>query len=385
MNIVVLGAGMMGQAIAFDLVHNTPKCKLSIVDNNKNALHTTKQFLNNYTVNYQQLDITNKIEIQKLFQNNDIAISAVPYFFNMKLTKLAIQNHTHLIDLGGNNTVVQQQKSLYKKAEKEHVTIIPDSGLAPGLTSVITRHIVEQFDQIDSIKIRVGGLPQKPKPPLNYQLVFSPYGLINEYVEDAIILKKGKIITKPSLTEIEHITFPQPFGTMEAFLTSGGCSTLPYTYQHKIGYLDYKTIRYPGHCILFKTILNLGMANTTPLKINQHQIIPREILIHQLKKNLPINQQDVVLIKIITKGIQNNKLTTKEYTIIDYYDTTHKITAMMRTTGYPVAITAQLINNKTITTPGVFCPEEIVPPQTFLKELTKRNIKLQQNTKTTKR
>ena len=163
------------------------------------------------------------------------------------------------------------------------------------------------------------------------------------------------------MTELEKIKFPEPFGELEAFNTSGGCSTLPYTYKEKIGYLDYKTIRYPGHCEKFKPLL---------------KIKPREKLIAYLKNNLPSNEKDTVLMKVYSKGKKDDGLIDLEYTMIDYYDEKNSITSMMRTTGYPVSIIAQMIENGLIKKPGVFGSEEIVPCKPFFNELEKRDIRI---------
>ena len=232
------------------------------------------------------------------------------------------------------------------------------------------------MDSTDYVKLRVGGLPIHPEPPLDYQIVFSPYGLINEYVEDAIVLDHSRIIKKKSLTELEAIEFPEPFGELEAFLTSGGCSTLPYTYNDKIDYLDYKTIRYPGHCKKFKTLLDLGFAEEKEIKIGEQKVVPRDLFANLLVKNLPINGRDVVLLKVLGEGMKDGEKRYLEYTMIDYYDEVNDITAMMRATGYPVSITAQMIASSIIDNRGVFCSEEIVPCKPFFEELEKRDIKI---------
>ncbi|HEX08406.1 MAG TPA: saccharopine dehydrogenase, partial [Thermoplasmatales archaeon] len=298
----------------------------------------------------------------------------LPYMFNYELAKIAIETKTHFLDLGGNNDIVEREMSLAKKAKRENVLIIPDCGLAPGLASVITRDIVDKMDHVDYVKIRVGGLPLHPKPPLNYQIVFSPYGLINEYVEDAIVLDHGNIIRKKSLTDIETVEFPEPFGKMEAFLTSGGCSTLPYTYKDKIDYLDYKTVRYPGHCEKFKLLVDLGLTKKEKIVINGGSIAPIDFLARILLESLPKNEPDVVLLKILSKGELNGEKCKIEYTMIDYYDERNKITAMMRTTGYPTSITAQMIERGDITERGVLTPEKVVPPDIMFEELRKRGI-----------
>ena len=381
MKIIVLGSGMMGRALAYDLCKYSNFDSIAIADKNKKSLQLANFFFKGEEIDFRILDVEKINNVKEIFQNYDIAISAVPYKFNYTLARIAIETKTHFLDLGGNNDVVGRERNLFDDAQRKGVIIIPDCGLAPGLTSVIVREIVEEMNSVNYVKIRVGGLPVNPKPPLNYQIVFSPNGLINEYVEDAIILDHGKIIKKQSMTEIEKIVFPKPFGTMEAFLTSGGCSTLPYTYQDKIDYLDYKTIRYPGHCEMFKPLLDLGFGSEKPIKIEGKTIIPRDILIKFLMKNLPSNKKDVVLLKVLAHGLKDRKKVDVEYKMIDYYDVHNDITAMMRTTSYPTSIIAQMIERNIIKEHGVFGCEEIVPCSPFFRELEKRGIKIQKEIK----
>jgi len=374
MKITILGAGMMGRAIAFDLEKYSNFEKITIADIDKKTIESAKVFLKDKKIDFEIINVNDSNGVKNHFEQTDVVISAVPYRYNYELTKIAIDTKTHFLDLGGNNDIVNKQRSLFKAAKKNGVTIIPDCGLAPGMASVIARDIVDQMDSVDYLKLRVGGLPIDPKPPLNYQMVFSPYGLINEYIEDAIVLDHGEILKKKSMTEIESIIFPDPFNELEAFLTSGGCSTLPFTYRDKVGYLDYKTIRYPGHCEKFKTLLDLGFADQKKIKVGDQQIVPRAMLASLLLERLPINGKDVVLIKVLSRGMKNGKKLSLSYTVIDYYDEKNKITAMMRTTAYPVSITAQMIECNVIGKRGVFCSEEIVSPKPFFAELKKRNI-----------
>ncbi len=376
MRVLVLGAGMMGRAIAYDLDRFSKFDEIIIGDRDAHTRASAARFLKNTHVRVIAVDVNRVATIKDYFKKADVVISAVPYLYNLRLTTIAIQSRTHFIDLGGNNTVVQKQRSLFSKAKNKKVTIIPDSGLAPGLVSIITHDIVDNLDTTEFVKLRVGGLPRFPQPPFNYQIVFSPNGLINEYAEETIILDHGKIVTKKSMTELETLKFPKPFGIMEAFLTSGGCSTLPMTYQEKVQYLDYKTIRYPGHCEKINAILDLGLASEEKIKCAGQKIAPRDVFATLLEKTIPSTGEDVVLLKVLSRGTKQGKKQTRDYVLIDYYDMENGITAMMRTTGYPVSITAQMIENGTLTTPGVFCPEEIIPPQLFFRQLKKRGIVL---------
>jgi len=377
MKVAILGSGMMGRAIAYDLSKYSDFEAIAIADKDRKTLQTAKKFLKNQDINYKVLNVEKSTELKEFFKKFDIAISAIPYKYNYKLAKIAVETKTHFLDLGGNRNIVKKERTLFENAKKNDIIIIPDCGLAPGLISVITHDIVEQMNSIEYVKIRVGGLPIDPKPPFDYQIVFSPYGLINEYVEDAIVLDHGRIIKKKPLTEIENVVFPKPFGNMEAFVTSGGISTLPYTYRDKIGYLDYKTIRYPGHCKRFKVLIDLGFAEEKPVKIRKKSIIPRDFFADLLLKILPRNEKDVVLLKVFSQGMQDGKKRCFEYLMIDFYDEKHDITSMMRTTAYPTSIIAQMIETELIKNHGVFGCEEVVSCSPFFKQLQKRGIKIQ--------
>jgi lysine 6-dehydrogenase len=261
------------------------------------------------------------------------------------------------------------------QAEAAGVIIVPDCGLAPGLVSVLTADGVARCDKVNSVKIRVGGLPQSPRPPLNYQIAFSSEGLINEYWEPCVILEDGKKKNVNPMSAVELMEF-DGIGKLEAFYTSGGTSTLPDTYEGVIDFLDYKTIRYPGHCALFKPMLEIGLASRSKVKIGDISVEPRSVLKAILDKNLNFGDLDMVLMRVVVEGEKDDQNKTIVYEIVDRQDAKSGLTAMMRTTAFPAAIIAQMAASGEITARGCKPQEQVVNPALFIPKLKKRGINL---------
>jgi lysine 6-dehydrogenase len=301
-------------------------------------------------------------------KNADGALSAVPYDYNPNLTHWAIENHCHFVDLGGNNAVVEKQFGYNKAAQKNGVGVIPDCGLAPGMVSVVAVDLLNQLPQADSLEIRVGGLPVDAKTPLNYMLVFSVHGLTNEYIEPSVIIKNGEITEIPSMTGLESLSFPEPFGQLEAFYTSGGTSTLPLTFRNRLKNLDYKTIRYPGHCHIFKAMMDLGFTDERPFARGMTR---RQVFEDLLIEPLTYKSGDVVLIRLTARDGSKQLV----YETVEYGDEKNKLTAMMRTTAFPAAIILEMLVDGTIKSRGVMRQEEAVPAGPFMDELAARSIR----------
>src|SRR5271169_2950882 len=224
MKILVIGSGMMGSALAYDLAHSSGVEKIILADIDLERATRIASSLGAH-IEPHRLDINNHIDVVKLMKTVDAAVGATSYMHNLSLTKAAIEAHVHFCDLGGNMDVVDRQLALDAEARRADVCILPNCGLAPGLACVVAAGGAKKFSNVDTLYIRVGGLPQHPQPPLNYQLVFSAEGLINEYLEPAEVIRNGEVKTVPSMIELEELEFPKPFGKLEAFNTSGGVST----------------------------------------------------------------------------------------------------------------------------------------------------------------
>jgi lysine 6-dehydrogenase len=371
MKILVLGAGRMGHGAVYDLVRQPDVERVTIADAVAERAHRVAAAAGNGKARPVHLDVTSRGDVVELMRGHDAVLSCVVYKLNEQLARAALEAGTNFCDLGGNNDVVDAELALDAEAKARNVNIIPDCGLAPGMVAVLVAHGLGRGD-FDEVHIRVGGLPLEPKPPLDYQLVFSVEGLINEYVERARVVRDGKIVYVDSMTELEDLEFPQPFGRMEAFQTSGGTSTLPETYRGRLRDLDYKTIRYPGHCAKFKTMIDLGLCSSEPLAIGGARLAPRQMLADLLVRNLPADEPDAVLVRIDFAG-GGKRL---RYQIIDQYDEASGLSAMMRTTAFPAAIVALMMARGQVTAKGALPQERCIPPDRFVSELAARAIQL---------
>jgi lysine 6-dehydrogenase len=373
MKIAVIGSGLMGRALVYDLSRADGVERIGLYDFDADlAEEIARKYGNEITI-AGKADARNVDEIARLMRDYDIMISAVTYKYNEGLTRAAIKSKTHFFDLGGNNDIVRLQFEMDAAAKEAGIIVIPDCGLAPGMVSVLAAAGIREFDKVVSLKIRVGGLPQVPRPPLNYQMVFSSEGLINEYWEPVIILENGLPKTVNPMTGLEKIEF-DGIGELEAFYTSGGTSTLPQTYKGIIDFLDYKTIRYPGHCQLFKPMLELGLASRSPVKVGDINVEPREVFKKVLEKNLTFNEPDLTLVRLTFEGVKKDRPARMIYEIIDRQDSPSGLTSMMRCTSFPAAIIALMAGAGKILQRGVLPQEVAVDPIFFMAQLKKRNI-----------
>ncbi|HNB57938.1 MAG TPA: saccharopine dehydrogenase C-terminal domain-containing protein [bacterium] len=380
MKILVLGAGWMGRAVVFDLLRNHHMERIIVADANAQALKETEAFVkaeNDLRFLAKKINVEDEEALKKLMSQVDTVVSAVTYKYNYKLARLAVQCGCNFCDLGGNNTIVAQELSLHDKAKKKNITIIPDCGLAPGMVSVLVADGIGQMDETTDVQIRVGGLPLEPRPPMNYKLVFSVHGLINEYVEPCVKIQSGEVVTVDPMVDVEELEFPAPFGKLEAFNTSGGTSTLPQTYLGKVKNLDYKTIRYPGHAAQFKLLMDLGLTESKPVKVGNDTVVPRDLLAQNLTKVLTMEGRDAVLVRVTVKGIKGGNPKEIQYQIVDYGDASNNITAMMRLTSYPISVIAQMMTEGKITEKGAVPQELAVPTRPFIEALRARNIDIQ--------
>jgi len=387
MRLLVIGAGMMGTAAAYDMARAPEVESVTLADNDqkraKKAAAQVNKLSGTKKARATCLDATSERKSGSLMSEHDGALSAVPYFYNLGLAKAAIKAGCHFADLGGNNRVVEQEFGLSRKAEKAGVALAPDCGLSPGMASILAGALLQRIGgRAEALKIYVGGLPQSPKPPFNYQLVFSVEGLINEYAEPAKILRNGKVRLIEPLTEIEEFEI-EDMPILEAFHTSGGTSTLPETFAGKVGECFEKTLRYPGHCAFIRGLYDLGLFSTEKRKIGGVEVSPRAVIADVMCEKFQGDQADITILRVEAHEPRGRGFLGRSkdeprraiaFTLVDRYNAKTKMTSMMRTTALPASIVLQMMVSGMIKKRGALRQEGDVPAAEFVKEMAQRGI-----------
>jgi len=380
MRMLVLGAGLQGSACAYDLLQNPAITEVRLADQRVDRLPAFLQpFIGKGRLTTIQLDVKDAKAVAAAMAGVQSVMCALPYYLNLPMTEAAIAAGAHFCDLGGNTEIVQQQQRLKASAEAKGVTVVPDCGLAPGMVNILAQLGIDRCDSVDSVRIFVGGLPQHPEGPLNYQIVYSIEGVLDYYTTLSWIIRDGKQLQMKALSEIEPIHFDAPVGELEAFHTAGGLSTMAFRYQGKIPNMEYKTLRYPGHAKIMEAIRELGLLELEPVQVKGTTVVPREVAIAQMQPRLTKpNSPDLVALRVVVAGTTGGKPITHTFELVDRYDAAHGISAMMRTTGYSLSITGQLQAEGAVTPAGVHTPDECMPGERYIAELAKRGIAITQ-------
>ena len=377
MRMLVLGAGLQGSACAYDLLQNDEVTEVRLADISTEHL---PEFLAPYSGKRlipTRLDVRDVEGVRALMRASDAVMSAIPYYFNLDLAKHAAEAGVHFCDLGGNTDIVFEQKKLDAKAREKSITIVPDCGLAPGMVNILAQHGIDQLETVDEVKIFVGGLPQDPEPPLNYQIVYSLEGVLDYYTTLSWVVRNGKREQVKALSELEPVHFDAPVGELEAFHTAGGLSTMAFRYEGKIPTMEYKTLRYPGHARIMEAIRELGLLELEPIDVKGVRVSPRDVAVAAMGPRLTKPEgKDLVALRVTVKGKKGGAAKSISYELVDFYDDERGISAMMRTTGYSLSITGQMQARGEVQPPGVHTPDECIPAEKYIAELQKRGINI---------
>jgi len=376
----VLGAGRQGTASAYELIVHGEASLVALLDQDEELARSAAKRVNELTESRiavgRKIDVQDRHEVDKILEETDGCISAVPYYYNLEITESAIKTKTHMTDLGGNEQVVRDQLALSKEAEMAGISIIPDCGMGPGLTGSLAAYGIHLLDEARDVFIWDGGLPQNPSPPWNYQVTFHINGLTNEYDGEAAFIREGRVIHLPTFTEYETLNFP-PLGELEAFVTSGGTSTAILTYEGRLRTYQNKTLRYRGHFEQFKAYKLLGLFDQERLSLDGIKMAPRDFFHALLEPKIRADEtfRDICLLRVLVQGIKDGKLHEFRGDIVDRYDEKTGFTSMQRLTGWHAAIMLEMAVQGRAQK-GVHGLETAVDPLGFMAEIKKRGIKV---------
>ena len=381
MRFLVIGAGKQGSACALDLLEQ-PGVKSVLLADKK--LDHVPEFLDPHRgkgrLELLTLDVADQAAVRAAMQRCDAVLSAAPYYYNLDLATLAVESGRHYADLGGNTDIVKRQKKLDAAAKVKGVSVIPDCGVAPGMVNILAGEGIRRLETTDAVRIYVGGLPQRPEPPLNYMVVYSLEGVLDYYTTPSWVLRDGRLHQVEALSELEDIEFPRPWGTLEAFHTGGGISLMPFEYEGRIRTMEYKTLRYPGHVAIMRSIRELGLLSLEPVDVNGTKVVPRQAFIASVGPKLTKpHGPDLIALRVDVRGARAGTPAGFRWQMIDLYDERKGVTSMMRTTGYSLSVTGLMQLSGDIARTGAFVPDEGVPAKPYIAELARRGILIEES------
>ncbi len=375
MRILVLGYGNIGSVLATDLAECMPSTEVVIAGRHRDKAEEAATVINRENVTGFQLDAHNYHGLVDAMKKFDLVIGTLPGDVGYRSVKAAVDAKVDMVDV---SYMPENPLTLNEDAIKADVTIVPDCGVAPGLSNMLVGRAISKLDQVENIHVMIGGVPEEPVPPLGYIITWSIEGLIDEYTRKAKIVENGEVVEVEALTGLEEVEFPG-VGKLEGFYTDG-LRTLLHTVKG-VRNMWEKTLRYPGHVEKIKLLKTLGFFDEHPIEVENARLPPRKVTIRLLERKLRRPEiKDILVMTVEVGGIAEGSRRCYVYQLLDRYDQKRGVTAMARTTAYPASILAQLIAQKAIEEKGVIPLEKLgVKEEIFnkiLAELEKRQVKI---------
>ncbi len=375
----ILGSGMQGTAAAYDLALFANPATIFVGDIDLDQATKSAERVNNLVgreiCKPHKVNALDPESLAEYLNIVDIVISCVPYWMHPQIAKVAIETMTDMVDLGGNTDVTMQTLAMDPAAKAAEISLVPDTGLAPGLVNNIGCYLIESLDTVDSVKLFCGVLPQNPKPPFNYKLTFNMEGLVTEYDYEAVVIRDSKVEKVDTLSELETLHIDE-LGSMEAFTTSGGTSTAPMTFLGRVKNYEYKTIRFHGHCALMRIFKDFGLWSEAPTHVKGVEVAPKDVFCHVFGPKLAtFIDLDQCAVRGVGVGTKNGKRTTVQVDIFDKQDEKTGFTSMERLTGFSTSIIAQEVVQGRVAK-GAIRYENAMLGKDFLHELGKRGISI---------
>ena len=356
--IVVLGAGLVGGVIAKDLSKQHTVTSIDISQNNLDQLSGVSTI---------RADISNKTTLQKLIKDFDLVVGAVPGFMGYQMMRNVIEAKKNIVDI---SFYPEDPFQLDELAKEKGVIAIMDCGVAPGMGNIILGYHDLNMKVID-YECLVGGLPEKREWPYEYQAVFSPIDVIEEYVRPARFVRDSKVVIKEALSDTEIIEFDE-IGYLESW-NSDGLRTLIETMSHIPNMIE-KTLRYPGCVEYLKVLRESGFFSYKEIEINGNKLRPIDMTAKLLfpKWEMKEGDRDFTVMRIIIKGIEDKEEVTYQYNLLDRYQ--DNTISMARTTGFTCTAVANLVLNGDYKKIGISPPEYLGEHFNFVKDYLEERL-----------
>lgn len=345
MKIAVLGAGMVGRAIALDLAATHTVSSFDLDPVNLERLRSRNRDITTIVADLSRFD-----QYPAWLADAEQVVLAVPGFMGFRALEAVIRAGKNVVDI---SFFPENALLLDKLAREKQVTAITDCGVAPGMSNwILGRYNADM--KIESFACYVGGLPREPQPPFYYKAPFSPVDVIQEYLRPVTLIENGAVVTKPAMTDREILDFGKA-GQLEAFNTDG-LRSLVHTMGH-IPEMTEKTLRYPGHIDLIIALQQAGFLDTTLVEVNGRPIAPLDLTTRLLLRDWKLGEEEpeFTVMKVILKG-EGQTITWDLY---DEYDPQSNTSSMARTTGYTCTAAVEMIHQGLFREKGVFPPELI--------------------------
>src|SRR5258706_530108 len=386
---LILGSGKQGLAAAYDLLKFGRASRLTIADGSPEAAQAAVRKLrgllgarikqNKIQIVAKTLNARSRKALARVMAGHDAVLSALPYYLNPLAAEAAISVGIHYCDLGGYFDSTRKILKLDRRAKKAGVTLVPDCGVAAGLCNSLGGAGMQKLDRAEEVHIYCGGLPQHPRPPLNYKIVFNLEGVLGNYFGESYVLEGGKVRLVPSFSGQEYLTFGRPLGKLEARTTGGATSTCPWTFRGKLKAYDYKTLRYPGHYEKMEMLKQLGLFETSPVRVNGSRLPPREMFVASVGQRLAFpKDRDLLVMRVIVRGRIGKRKAEAVYDLLDYGDPRTGFTAMQRTTGFSAAIILEHLAQGSIRQTGVVPVEKALEGRLVLEATRARGIRVKE-------
>ena len=349
MKVIILGAGKMGSVIAKDFYSKTD-AQITVGDIDLGRAEAVAVLVDGEALIVDSTDYGSLVDTLGGF---DLVIGALPGDYGYGALEACIEAGKDVVDV---SFAPESTIPLDEVARDVGVTIVPDCGVAPGLSSFLIGHGASKLDSVEEVKILVGGVPENRVPPLDYVLTFNADNLIDEYLREVSIVEGGKVVQVPALSGLETVDFPG-VGEMEAFYTDG-LRTLIDSFPDAVN-LSEKTLRYPGHVEKINLMKDLGFFSEEPVKVEGAEVVPKAVSARVFEGSLTLDVGDLLAMTVEVSGVKDRGRKGYGFTVLEYFDHESGDSAMARTTAYTTSITAQILIDGGVGRKGVV-PMEVL-------------------------